>query len=416
MLTWVKMAARNLARHGRRSGFTMLAIGLGFAAVNVFSGFTDYIFSGLQDTYIYTQGNGHLSLFKRGFLGQGKADPTQYLLTAAEQKGILEVSGGMPDVALVTPQLDITGLLSNGEISTIFVASGRVPSAVRAIRGQGPASLRKVGLFNGKQLEDEVTGGVGLSSGLASLLGLGLGSDAVAMAPTVSGQINALDIEVYQTFESALEAMNDKQMIVPLGFAQSLYDTESIDRVNVLLKDTRRTEAVRAELERRLAARGLAVEIRTWQQLSPLYAKVKDMFDVIFMFLFTIVFIIVVMSVINTIGMAVMERTREIGTLRALGMRRGGIVRLFAIESALLGLAGSLLGLVFTGLTWLVVKIAQPTWIPPQITRRVPLEVHLVPDTVLLSLCFMVVLALAAAIPPANRAARMNIVNSLGHT
>jgi putative ABC transport system permease protein len=140
------------------------------------------------------------------------------------------------------------------------------------------------------------------------------------------------------------------------------------------------------------------------------------MFDVIFLFLFMIVFVIVVMSVINTIGMSVMERTREIGTLRAIGMKRGGIVRLYAIESVLLGLAGSLLGLIFTGLTWLAVIIAKPTWVPPQITRRVPLEVHLVPETMLLSLGFMLMLALAAAIPPATRAARMNIVNSLAHT
>jgi putative ABC transport system permease protein len=416
MFTWIKMAARNLARHGRRSGFTVLAIGLGFAAVNVFYGFTDYIFTGLQDGYIYTQGNGHLSVFKRGFLTQGKVDPTRYLLTADERERIRAVAASMPDIALTTPQLDISGLLSNGEISTIFVATGRVPSAIQAIRKQAPGMFGKVQLFKGKPLTDEVASGVGLSSGLAKLLGLGLESEAVAMAPTVNGQINALDLQVYQTFESPLEAMNDKLMLVPLAFAQSLYDTESIDRVNILLRDTGRTDTVRIELEKVLFGAGLAVEIQTWEQLSPLYTKVKDMFDVIFLFLFMIVFVIVVMSVINTIGMSVMERTREIGTLRAIGMQRGGIVRLYAIESLLLGLAGSFLGLVFTGLTWLSVIIAKPTWVPPQITRRVPLEVHLVPETMLLSLGFMLMLALAAAIPPATRAARMNIVNSLAHT
>ena len=93
-------------------------------------------------------------------------------------------------------------------------------------------------------------------------------------------------------------------------------------------------------------------EIKTWNELSLFYSKVKGMFDMIFMFLFIIVLVIVVMSVVNTMGMAVLERTREIGTLRALGLKRRGVGLLFAIEGAMIGLLGSILGVILNIIAW----------------------------------------------------------------
>jgi putative ABC transport system permease protein len=416
MMTWIKLALRNLFRNRRRSLFTILAIGLGFGAVNTLGGFTAYIFTSLKDSFIYAQGNGHLSVFKTGFLQEGKLDPTRYLIDEEEMKAIQRVLDRHPEIVVVAPQLHISGLLSNGKVSTIFIAAGRVPSAVRRINGYARGMVGKIQLFDGKPLEDDVIHGVGLSKGLAEQLNLKFDSDAVAMAPTVSGQINALDAQVFQLFDSPVEALEDKLMSVSLKFAQSLYDTNSVDRLTLLLKDDGLTESMRALLAQELAAEGLKLEVKTWDELSTFYTKVKQMFDVIFLFTFLIVFTIVVMSVINTVSMAIMERTREIGTLRALGVKRRGIVRLFAIESMLLGILGSVLGMVLTFLTWSGVAFFKPTWVPPQITRRVPLEVYLVPDYMLYSVLLLIVLSLAAASRPARTAARMQIVGALGHT
>ncbi|WP_026611573.1 ABC transporter permease [Methylocaldum szegediense] len=416
MISWLKLALRNLFRNRRRSLFTILAIGLGFAAVNTLGGFTAYIFTSLKDSYIYAQGNGHLSIFKAGFLQEGKLDPTRYLIDEDELALIHDVLARHPEILVTAPQLHISGLLSNGKVSTIFLAAGRVPSAVSKINSHARGLVGRIQLFDGKPLEDDIMHGVGLSRGLAEQLKLDLGSDAVAMAPTVSGQVNALDAQVFQLFDSPVEALEDKLMSVSLKFAQSLYDTSSVDRVTVLLESDELTETTRTQLAEELAAQGLNLEVKTWNELSTFYTKVKQMFDVIFLFTFLIVFTIVVMSVINTVSMAIMERTREIGTLRALGVKRRGIVGLFAAESMLLGTLGSLLGMVLTVITWLGVALLKPTWIPPQITRRVPLEVYLVPDYMLYSVLLLIVLSLAAASLPARAAARMQIVGALGHT
>jgi putative ABC transport system permease protein len=286
---------------------------------------------------------------------------------------------------------------------------------MRAIRNSASGLTRRLKLFVGKDLEDDTSYGVGLSSGLAEQLELSMGSTAIAMAPTVDGQINALDIEVFQLFETTLDVLNDKLMQVPLKFAQALYDTNSVDRITVLLKDTEQTESMRAALKEALARRGLEVEVKTWRELSVLYNKVKDMFDIIFLFLFIVVLIIAAMSVINTISMTVVERTREIGTLRALGVKRRGIIKLFALESIMLGILGSLAGTGLTWMSWLVVKTLEPQWVPPLVSQRLPLAIDLVPEYMVWSALFLVALSVGAASVPARQAAHQDIVEALGH-
>ena len=75
-------------------------------------------------------------------------------------------------------------------------------------------------------------------------------------------------------------------------------------------------------------------------------------------------------------------------------------------------LATNLAILILLGI---VMNILEPTWIPPQITRRVPLEVHLVPEYMLVSMLFLILLSILTAITPARKAAGMDIVDALGH-
>ncbi len=411
----LKIAMRNLLKNRRRSFYAVLAIALGYASVNVFGGFTRYINSNLRDSFIYNQGHGHLTIFRAGFLEKGLLDPVQYLLTESETDSLLAMLRELPDVRLATPQLYVSGLLSNGKASTIFIAAGRIPSDMTIVRSGAPGMLGRLASYDGRPMSDDQPYGVSVSTGLADLLDLAVGSSAVAVGPTIEGQINALDAEVLQTFESPVELLNDKLMIVPLQFAQDLFATARADRITVLLHRTARTEAVRANLNALLAARGMNMEIRTWEDMSSMYRKVRKMFDIIFFFLFVIVLVISVMSVVNTINMAVMERVREIGTLRALGMRRARIVWLFAVESGVLGMMGSALGVLLTLAVWYGVKTAGPTWIPPMITQRIPLEIYLVPRYLWISFGFLLALSVGAATVPARRAVRQGIVDALGH-
>ncbi|MEM9283362.1 MAG: FtsX-like permease family protein [Verrucomicrobiota bacterium] len=128
-----------------------------------------------------------------------------------------------------------------------------------------------------------------------------------------------------------------------------------------------------------------------------------------------IIFTIVTASVVNTTGMAVVERTKEIGTLRAIGLKRPGVVVLFAIESALLGIIGSMVGLLFTIFLSLTIDGIKPTWQPPMTTRPIIWQIHLVPAYLSLSFLVIVIFTALAAIRPAQRASKQSIVDALGH-
>ena len=415
MSTWIKIGFRNLLKNRRRSTFTVGAIALGFAAVNLLGGFTSYVFRGLEDSYVYAFGNGHLTVFNEGFQTEGALDPTKYLLDKATIDKITALCAKDPRILVVTPQLNISGLVSNGKVSTIMVAEGKVPSDTAAIRNEGKGLIGRLKMFDGADLSDDTPTGIGLTKGLAAKLKLEINGDAIAMAPTVDGFINALDAEVVQLIDAPIELLDEMMMSVPLSFAQELYDTESADRLTILLAGSHLTYRMKDELQVLFAANGLKTEIQTWDQLRPSYLRIQNMFNVIFSFVFSIVLVIVVLSVVNTISMAVLERTREIGTMRALGMKRRGVVFMFAVESAILGGAGSIVGSAITFAGWAAVKAAKPTWMPPNIPKRVPLEIYLVPEYMTLSLLCRILLAVVAAVFPARRAARMAIIDALGH-
>jgi putative ABC transport system permease protein len=198
--------------------------------------------------------------------------------------------------------------------------------------------------------------------------------------------------------------------------ARTLLDAEGrADRLTILLDDVDQSTATHDRLLPKLRNAGFDVEIQTWHDLSDFYNQVHGMFDMIFGFIFSIVLTVVVMSVANSMGMTVVERTREIGTLRAIGLKRSGVVRLFTTESMLLTLIGCAVGLLITlGVRW-GINLANISYVPPNSVSPVPLLVDMDTGRVLFTFVLMGVVGTLAAYLPARRAAKKDIIDALGH-
>ena len=415
----LKLALRGLTRNRRRSIVTLLSIALGFAAITLFAGYTHNVYSGLIRQSIHGELLGHLSLSKRGMKTEGKLDPEHYLLSQIEVKNITELLSDEPHVKLIAPRLGFSGLMSNGRASTIFIAEGIEPTAIVHLQ-QGLLIGRETssGMYDNlkKQLDPRHPEVVELSSGLVELLHLKIGMQAAVLVNTLSGQANALDITVGHTFNTGNAGSNDKFAFVPLALARSLLDAEGrADRLTILLDDVSQTEAMRTYLGEKLRAAGFDVEIQTWQELSDFYNQVHDMFDMIFGFIFCIVLTVIVMSVANSMGMTVVERTREIGTLRAIGLKRSGVIRLFTMESMLLTLTGCLAGLLIALAVRWGINLANVAYTPPNSASPVPLLVDLDVGRAAFTFILMVVVSTTAAFLPARRAAKIDIIDALGH-
>jgi putative ABC transport system permease protein len=411
MLRWIKIAFRNVLRNRRRSFVTLFAIAIGFSSISLFNGYTDNTYEGLRKLAIQGEGLGHLTIFKKGWAEFGMLSPAEYLLTKDEVQQINRLVSELESVEIVTPQLHGSGLVGNGIQSTIFIATGVVPDEDKILR----ADFAERRPLVGETLQTDKPYAVEMAQDLARILNLAPQAEGTLMASTFDGQMNALGIEIAGVYNTGTAATNDKYMRIPFAYAQELYATDKADRVIVLLNDWQQTLPMQVQLEALLSQNGLDIEIKTWNEQSQFYISVKGMFDMIFTFIFAIVLIIVLMSVANTMGMAVIERTREIGTLRSLGMKQRGVSLLFALEGAMMGTLGCVVGGIITVAVCVVIAQIGPTYTPPSASSPVPLIVNLVPLAMARLTLFMLTLSLLAAILPARRAAKGNVVESLGH-
>ncbi len=413
-MTWISLALRNLLRNARRSITTIAAVALGYAAVNILAGFTDYMFVSIEDAHIYEQINGHAQIWKKGARSYGGTDPGAYLIAREEFEAIRTYAAQDARIELAAGMLEVKGNVDFNGLPGFFVGQAMVPEEMEAIHGRSTA-LRGVdgSAYEGKPITKDTPDGIAVTTGMAESLGLKIEDPVVLMSASISGQMNAVDARVLQIADTASEALNNRFVFMPLALGQSLYDTQGVSCVRLLLKQSEDTDAVVASLRERFPESDW--EVIPWYEVSKLYLRTKRMFDIIFGLVFAIIATIVTMSVLNTIGMAVVERTKEIGTLRALGLKRPGVVVLFGIESAFLGIIGATLGLILTLAFALTVRVIEPTWEPPVTAREIVWEIRILPTMQVATFVLLVIFTALAAIAPARRAANQSIVDSLGH-
>jgi putative ABC transport system permease protein len=242
------------------------------------------------------------------------------------------------------------------------------------------------------------------------------------LAANVHGAPNVASLRVVKAVNQGIKEFDDIYVGLHLPQAQRLVygaDTPQATAVVVQLQHTSQIPAARARLEELLTTtlKAEPLEIQDYETLNPFYGQANNLFAAIFGFMALLIGAIVLFTVSNTMSMAVVERTTEIGTLRAVGLRRSGVRRLFVCEGVLLGLIGALLGVVTAlVLAWLI-NHSGLTWLPPGQVDRAPLAVRVWGETRLIvtSAAGLIVVAALSAWWPARRAAQMNIVEALRH-
>ena len=413
-MTWISLALRNLFRNARRSITTVAAVALGYAAINIFGGFAHYMFASIQDAHIYEQINGHAQIWRKDGRTQADSEPDKYMISAEDFERIKAFAEKDERIEIAAGMLEVRGNLDYDGNVGFFVGQAMVPSEKDAIHSQSTALRSPDGNpYEGNEITNDDTFGVGVTFGMGERLALEVGTPVILMGPSITGQMNAVDAEVFQFIDVASEALDGRYVFLPLDLAQQLYDTDGVTCVRFLLRSERETEEVVAALREEFPADEW--DVFMWEDVSKLYHRTRNMFEIIFGLVFVIIATIATMSVLNTIGMAVVERTREIGTLRAIGLKRRGVVRLFGIESMFLGLIGASIGLAVTLAFAGTVAWIEPTWEPPVSARAVVWEIRLVPLYLAVTWVLLIVFTALAAISPARRAAHQSIVDALGH-
>ena len=468
------LALRNVLRNRRRTVLTLAALGVAATAMVMLGGYVSATIKGLQTSTV--RQTGHLQIMVRGYLDFGRGNPSGYairdvdeLVTALKSDAVLK-----PLAQVVTPVLHVQGVAGQfaSGLSSNFVGSAWVPQDRSNMLAWDGQNMRFPPAANYLRQDQPESGVIGV--GLAQLLGLcdalevkqcarppapaaatgpRLADDLALLsqqvrtdtaAPTASGDEvpiellsssqggapNVIRMNVTRAELQGARELDRMYVGLPLPLAQRLVfgtDPAGASALVVQLHRTADMPLARQRIETLLASRTTSsaegrtpqdLEVREFQEVAASYNQVVAMFNSVFGFVSLLMVVVTLFSVANTVNMAVSERTAEIGTLQAMGLKQRHVRALFIVEGGFLGAAGAALGVVIALLvSEYGINPAGWRWTPPGNSVGVPVGIDVAGSG---PLCLGVVatLTLLACLSswwPANRASKMEIVEALRH-
>lgn len=461
------LAWRNVLRNRRRTLLTLAAIGVAAAAITMLGGYVGATIKGLQTQTV--RDVGHLQIMARGYLDFGGANPARYAITdydklIARLRADRELG---PMLTVVTPVLHVQGVaghFENGSSST-FLGAGWVPKDRQALLAWDGLGLHMPPF--GTRLRDERPEDGVIGVGLAQLLGLCAAlevrncaqapkDEAPADAPALAGDIaalvgqaraatstqqaaadvvpvellaasaggapNVVRMNVLRAEQQGVRDLDRMYASMPLDLAQRLVfglAQRGASTIVVQLAHTDQMPAAQARIATILKeSSGETLEVRPFQDVAQSYNQVVAMFGTMFGFVAVLMMVVTLFSVANTVNMAISERTGEIGTLRAIGVKRAQVRRMFIIEGGMIGLLGAALGVVLALLvSEYGINTAGLHWTPPGNAASVAIGIDVAGSAALCGATIGVlgVLACVSSWWPARRAARLEIVEALRH-
>ena len=406
-----KIAWRNLRRNRRRNLATVAAIAIGYAGLVVLGGYANRLEHLLRTNAVYLQHSGHVSVWAEGGFDKASAEPATFQLDPGAQSRVLAWAAQDRRVEFAASYLVGVGLAGNSCASHPTRLLGVEPAALARIvaHPQVQASSPELALPVSGRWLDSYPGlrhASALSAGLATLLqkprvhdqtaGLKpapdilhcdtelqadeLGRDAnIQLASlTYDGTLNAVDTEMVATFHATEELAEDGSMITSLATLRELFATDRTTYIGLFLHKSSDAAAVASDLTRALAAGGLHVEALPYdsERSNPYYVGTMAFLGSLVGFITTLVWLVLVLTVLGAMTLTLLERTRELGTWRALGYTRGHMVSLVVREAFLLSLLGLVAGLLCGLFAAALVNASGVRFSPPGVGGTIPLLIH----------------------------------------
>jgi putative ABC transport system permease protein len=409
------LSVRNLLRNKRRTIITVTVITFGTTGLMLQTAFMENAFTSLRDATI-TSGLGHIQIYKNGFNEKAAVDKTKYAIDNYGDIKSLLVHDPVIGKAIksVTATVEFNCLVGSAEASAVCMGTGLEV-------GEDDVLSATDRLVEGRRLDGAGQQDEGLiGQGLAHAIGAKVGDILTVMAVTRTGAINAVDMSLKGVVQGAATEYDNTILKLPLKHAQQLMARGDVSRIVVLLNDTARTREVSERLGVLFKEKGLDLETRTWEDLAVYYQSVVELYRGMFIVFLVIVLTVVVFSILNTMTMSVLERVREIGTLRALGAPKTEVRGMIHVEGVLMGLLGAGMAIVSALVIAFVVNhlmggLQMPP--PPQRTfgYRATFDLVQHPAIWLFGIFTSLIAGALSSIIPARTAAKMEIVDALRH-
>jgi putative ABC transport system permease protein len=463
MLGFIKMAARNVFRNTRRSFLTTLVIALGLMFVFVIRGFLN----GLQGEAVNGIIDGDIGHIQITRIGYQEALPTKsldYLFVYSDE--VKKILGGVPEIIAVSERISFGGLINHqkSQTTTPFVGVAmdpdvdvkvcpRFPDNVK----NGMGSFLKSGLdhaavIDKKAQQDIEDADVGASTKIdfskpvktteaknlptkegeyfqvavgkfmvegfsrmenGQKVKAAIDDDMILIGSDIHGSQKSLAATLVGILDIANPGAGKSIAVLTLNAARNLLSAEGKStQVVVKLKDRKYCASVQKRLNESLKPFGLHA-VR-WDELAP-FSRIIELQNMIFGVVMFFIVLLVVISITITSLMTVMERTREIGALMAIGYNRRHILSLFLLEGSTIGLMGGLIG-VFLGVV--IISVLHQVGIPfviPFTDSAIVIRPFFTVPFVFAVWLVGVLAAVLASLYPAFSASRLSPLEALSH-
>ena len=429
----LNIALRSLIQHSRRALFLGTAIGSVTALLILLNGLS----TGIRETMIETAttlSSGHLNVggFYKVTAGQAAPVVTDY------QRALDVATKALPEMAFAVER--------GRGWAKLVSDTGSMQVGVSGIDIQHEPRFPKVLQITSGKLDDLAEPGtILLFENQAEKLNVKVGDALTISAPTTRGSNNTLDVRVVAVARG-IGLLSMWNTYVPMASLRALYQLNktSTGVIQIMLQERyvpripELAARLRVDLEKagfrimtpdprafwmkfQSVARedwtGQKLDVTSWEDELSFMMWTLQALQGLTGILIAILVAIVIIGIMNTMWIAIRERTREIGTLRAIGMQRGGVLWMFLLESLMLGFIGTAVGAalgaaVATGLNALHIHVP----ISVQLflmSDHLHLAVH--PGAIVRAMLLITMITGVAALYPSLRAARLKPVTAMQH-
>lgn len=398
-----KIAWRNILRNKRRSLILITSIVIGVIAAVL----TDAFSTGMMEQMLTNQIGadvGYIQIHKTGY----QSDPT------------LENSMADPLVvdSLLTAEKD--SLDFSKRLRTFGLVSSAYNSSGVSIVGVIPDEEKKIttiwkNISSGTYLTAQENQML-ISSSIAEKLHVGLGDKVVIMASRLDGSVGSEAcrvVGIYETFDSGFDQTH---IYVPLQTVEQMLNAQSL--VSEFVIAPKNQKNIVGAVTRLKTALGHGYEVLSYEDMLPLFVAQIKIYDNTMFILYVIIAVALLFGIINTMLMAVMERTHEFGVDMAIGMSNKKIFRMILIEAFFIGLIGTAIG---TGISYVsYLELARTGWNLAAFSESLKsfgagttIYPVFVVSSILLKVSIIPLATVAGAVYPAIRAIRLRPVEAI---
>jgi putative ABC transport system permease protein len=337
MLKLLRMAWRNVWRNGRRTVIAVVAIALGLALMLFFDGLLGGAKQAIYGNTVKLQG-GNVQVHAPGYREKAKRLP---LLPLTDPDAVLQAALAQQRAIAVSQRIETSGMVSSREGTMPVMIIGVGPEHESAV------SLVAENIVQGRYLEASDEDVLLIGQALAKQLEVTVGDRVALVGRATHEQMRRRTMTIGGIYDIGIPEIEKKMVYVSLLEAQRLFDRrDQATEVAVYLEHVGQEPLVVEALQAALPG----CEVDAWDTLDPSTKQTMEMEDQMMGIFGLIILLIAGVGILNLMLMAVFERTREIGLLAAMGLKRKEIVLLFLLEGVLIGLLGALVGGALGGL------------------------------------------------------------------